>query len=302
MEANRPLFTNKHLISYAHKLVILTMIVWLAWGLASLTWLVGADAQANNEYVNKFSFAQQLNKPALRQYNISSISKLNLFGKTKQIAVTPNQSKLANIKAPETRLNLKLMGLRRGSGAIPSSAIIEGPNKKQEIYYTGDKLPSGGAIVEEIFIQHMVISRKGKYETLTLFTVLNKKQVPEPMKEDVRTSSFTDLSDNTFITKKLNKYKNIALKEPSALNGIINIKPVVNGENFVGYKLSPGIDSRFFQQSGLRRDDVLTSINGVRLDSPNKVLSLMSSLALSSDLDLTIDRGGEPLSFRYTFK
>jgi len=302
VEATIKLFTNKHLFLLAYKLVILTMIVWLAWGLASLTWLVGADAQANNEYLDKFSLTQQQNKSAPRQYNIRSISELHLFGKPQRISATLNQSKLANIKAPETRLNLKLMGLRRGSGTIPSSAIIEGPNKKQEIYYIGDKLPSGGAVVEEIFIQHMIISRQGKYETLTLFTVLKTKLVSEPVKEEVSTPNFTDLSSNKFITKKLNKYKGIALKEPSALNGVVNIKPVVNGEEFIGYKLSPGIDSVFFSRAGLRRGDVVTSINGVKLDSSNKVLSLMSSLALSSDLDLTIDRGGEPLSFRYTFK
>jgi len=302
VEATIKLFTNKHLFLLAFKLVTLTMIVWLAWGLASLTWLVGADAQANNEYLDKSSLIQQQNKSTPRQYNIRSISTLHLFGKPQRISATPNQSKLANIKAPETRLNLKLMGLRRGSGAILSSAIIEGPNKKQEIYYIGDKLPSGGAVVEEIFIQHMIISRQGKYETLTLFTVLNTKQVSEPVKKEVSTPDFTDLSSNKFITKKLNKYKGIALKEPSALNGVVNIKPVVNGEEFIGYQLSPGIDSVFFYRAGLKRGDVVTSINGVKLDSPNKVLSLMSSLALSSDLDLTIDRGGEPLSFRYTFK
>ena len=302
MEAALKLFTNNYLISFAHKLVTLTMIVWLVWGLATLTWLVGTDAQANNEYVNNFSLAQQKNKPAPRKYNIRSLSELHLFGKPQWILATPSQPKLANIKAPETRLNLKLMGLRRGSGSIPSSAIIEGPNKKQEIYYIGDKLPSGGAVVEEIFIQHMIISRQGKYETLTLFTVLSTKQVSEPVKEEVSTPNFTDLSSNKFITKKLNKYKGIALKEPSALNGVVNIKPVVDGEEFIGYQLSPGIDSIFFYRAGLKRGDVVTSINGVKLDNPNKVLSLMSSLALSSDLDLTIDRGGEPLSFRYTFK
>ena len=270
-------------------------------GLATMTWLLVDDAQANN-VVNNISANRQFPSRGLVKYNIRSIAQLNLFGKVESSGKIIQGSKLANIKAPETRLKLKLMGLRRGSGSIKSSAIVEGPDKKQAIYYIGDKLPSGGAVVEEIFIQHMIISRQGKYETLTLFTVLNSKQVSDPVKEEVSAPSFTDLSNSAFMTKKLNKYKKLALKEPSALSSVVDIQPLLDGDDFIGYKLSPGVDSRFFQKAGLRRGDVLTSVNGVKLDSPNKVLSLMSSLALSSDLDLTIDRGGDTMSFRYTFK
>jgi len=289
------LFTNNHLISFAHKVMTLVMIIWLAWGLASLTWLVGGDIQANDENLHDFSLSPQQNKFAERKYNIRSLSNLYLFGQPQRLLATPEQ---ASINVTETRLNLKLMGLRRGLGTIPSSAIVEGPNKKQEIYYIGDKLPSGGAVVKEIFTQYMIISRQGKHEKLTLFTVLKTKQLSEAQ---LSARSLTDLTSNTFITNKLNKYKGIAFKEPSALNGIVSIRPVVKDDKFIGYQLSPGIDSRFFAQAGLKRGDVLTSINGIKLDSPNKGLSLMSSLALSSDLELTVDRGGEQLSFKYSF-
>ena len=292
------LFTNKHLIALAHKIMTLVMIIWLAWGLASLTWLVDGDIQANNENFHDLNLSQQQNKFTERKYNIGSISNLYLFGKPQRMSATPEQSMVASINVTETRLNLKLMGLRHGFGTIPSSAIIEGPNKKQKIYYIGDKLPSGGAVVEDIFIQHMIISRQGKHEKLTLFTALNTKQVSEPL---VSARSFTDLTSNTFITNKLNKYKSIALKEPSALNGIVNIRPVVKDEKIIGYQLSPGIDSRFFSQSGLKRGDMVTSLNGIKLDSPDIGLSLMRSLALSSDLELTVDRDGELLSFKYSF-
>ena len=293
------LFSKQRLISAGYQFMLAVMIIWLAWGGASLTWLLVDDVQADS--MSQQITNQQTSKVTAVKYNINSVRKLNLFGKSEQTSNSLKQSKIADVKAPETKLNLKLMGLRKGSGSIRSSAIVEGPDKKQHIYYIGDKLPSGGAIVEEIFIQHMIISRQGKYETLTLFTVLNAKKVSEQKKEK-SAANFTDLSNSTFITKKLNKYKDLALSEPSLLNGVVNVQPVVDGEQFIGYKLSPGIDSRFFQRAGLRRGDVLTSINGVKLDSPNKVLSLMGSIALSSDLDLTIDRSGEPMSFRYKFK
>ena len=298
MEATINFFSKQRLISIAYQLIMLVVIVWLAWGGASLTWLLVDDAKADS--MSQAITQQQVTNTTPIKHDIKSIQGLNLFGKSEQATHGSKQSKLAGVKAPETKLNLKLMGLRKGSGSIRSSSIVEGPDKKQNIYYIGDKLPSGGAIVEEIFIQHMIISRQGKYETLTLFTILNAKQVSEKKKE-VKTSNFTDLSNSKFVTKKLNKYKGLALEEPSALNGMVNIQPVVDGKQFVGYKLSPGIDSTFFRAAGLRRGDVLKSINGVKLDSPNKVLSLMSSIVFSDDLDLIVERGDETMSFRYTF-
>lgn len=121
--------------------------------------------------------SQPITNSAPFKYNLNSINQLHLFGKPERVTDdSSKQSHLADIKAPETNLNLKLMGLRHGTGSIRSSAIVEGPDKKQNIYYKGDELPSGNAVVEEIFIQHMIISRQGKYETLTLFSVLNTHQ------------------------------------------------------------------------------------------------------------------------------
>jgi len=145
----------------------------------------------------------------------------------------------------------------------------------------------------------------GKYETLTLFTLLDTKKDQTLISEKkvvAKSNQPKDLRSSTFVTNKLKKYKNLALKEPSALEGVVNAKPMMEGENFIGYQLSPGIDSAFFRAAGLRRGDVLTSINGVKLDGPDKAFSLMASLALSSDLELIIDRGGEPMSFLYKFK
>jgi general secretion pathway protein C len=301
VEATIKLLHNTRFISIAQRLTLLLVTVWLVWNLAAITWLVAPDIQAESATANNSSLNLHQNKTTVIKYNIRAISELDLFGQPNQINNATKQSELANINAPETSLNLKLMGLRRGSGAIKSSAIVEGPDKQQNIYYIGDQLPSGNAIVEEIFIQHMIISRQGKYETLTLFAVLNGKQGIDETKTS-SSATVIDLTTSGFITGKLNKYKDVALKEPMALNGMINVQPELNGEQFMGYKLSPGVDAVFFRKAGLQRGDVVTAINGVKLDSPNKVLSLLGSLAQASDLELTIDRDGESLSFLYSFK
>lgn len=83
---------------------------------------------------------------------------------------------------------------------------------------------------------------------------------------------------------------------------MMNIQPVMDDEPMLRYQLRLGYISHFFGKVGLKPNDMLTLINGVKLDSPNKVLSLARWLAFADDLDITIDRGGEPMSFRYKFK
>jgi len=290
-------FSSHKLISFAHHLMVLMIISWLAWGVATMTWLVVADVQAESTVNN---VVQQSVSKAI-SLNMRTVSNAYLFGRLTPVNKPVIESSLAGINAPETSLKLKLVGLRRGSGNIPSSAIIEGPDKKQAIYYIGDELPSGGARVAEIFVQHMIISRQGKYETLTLFEILNKEleQADEMRVED---GNLTDLTSSQFLTTKINKYKQLALKDPMSLNGVVNVLPIYDGEQFNGYELSRGADGIFFRKAGLKSGDILVSINGVVLDSPNKALSVMGSLAISNDLDITINRNGELMSFRYNFK
>ena len=291
------LVSYKQVVVLAYPLLLLMTAMWCIWNLAIFSWLMMGTSDVESG-INTKTQHQQLKPTEVNGYTIRSISNLNLFGRVKSGSGVTTEPQLANIRAAETQLKLTLMGVRHSSGTIKSSAIIAGSNKKQNIYYIGDSLPIGDAKVEEIFIQHIMISRQGEYETLTLFSVLNAKPVSN---EITHIEKVTDLTGSSFVTRKLNKYKAIAMKDPIALSRVVNFAPVTDGKQFVGYKLSPGMDSAFFRKAGLRRGDVLTAINGVKLDSPNQVLSLMADLTLANELALTVDRGGEPLSFTYSF-
>jgi general secretion pathway protein C len=47
---------------------------------------------------------------------------------------------------------------------------------------------------------------------------------------------------------------------------------------------------------GLAPGDVVTSVNGVKLDSPAKALSLLRGLSSADEVRLEIERGGVPQS------
>ena len=280
--------------------MLVASLIWLAWNSALLLWLIPSSKE---DTIFVSAHQQQAQAREVVGVDISLINRLKLFGQGTATAqkVEPVVTKMENV--PETRLKLRLMGLRRGSGSIKSSAIVEGPNKKQNIYLIGDKLPSGGAVVEDIMVKKMIISRGGKLETLTLFSKLNAQTSNRNSRVTVTKVKglVNDLSSSRVVTRKLSKFRNMALKDPLALNGVVNIQPLHSGGKFQGYTLNPGNDSVFFKKSGLKAGDVLTSLNGVELDNPNKVLSLMGILATAKGLDITVTRDGNPVSFKYKF-
>jgi len=299
-------FSGDTVLLKAYPLVVLFVSAWCAWAVLNIGWLAITDAQEpvliNDEQ------QQSTAKAEIATLSIQTVSDLHLFGRSATANKSLNEPAFAEpkVKAPETRLKLKLVGVRYGSGDIRSSVIIEGGDKKQVIYYVGDELPVGGARVAEIFSQHVTISRQGKHESLTLFDALNteKDRADDAQLDEtsIDTDKVTDFSNNQFLTKKINRYRQIALEDPMALSGIVRVSPILDGERFIGYLLNPGTDKAFFRRAGLVRGDLLTSLNGIELDSPSKALSIMASLAVSNDLDIIINRNGEQKTFRYKFK
>ena len=62
-----------------------------------------------------------------------------------------------------------------------------------------------------------------------------------------------------------------------------------------GYRVYPGRDRRAFASLGLRPGDLVTEINGIRLNNPTQGLEVFSSLANASQVNVTVERNGSPL-------
>ncbi len=68
-----------------------------------------------------------------------------------------------NSDIPATNLNLTLRGAL--AGADPSSAIIQGNDGQDRMYQVGDTI-AGGAVLESVFPQHVVINHNGRQQKL----------------------------------------------------------------------------------------------------------------------------------------
>jgi len=287
--------------------ITLSVTIYLMWQLSILVWLA---VPAHADDLNKHNvYALSLTESKQVTIDMKQVAAFNLFGlstKASQI----NTKKEKQITAPETKLNLKLRGLRKGQGTIKSSAIIEDSRGVQNIYYLADTIDGHKLVsVHEIYSQRLILKRSGKLEALTLFDVLQqaKSEVQKDSKEKIALPQMTRVpvinkTRNKELTQSLSTIADTLKTNPLSLNGTMIIEPSESDGAFQGYKVSPGRDRVLFARLGLVKGDIVTQVNDVELTSSGKIMSLMGTLSSASELEIKVLRRGQNLAFRYKVK
>lgn len=92
----------------------------------------------------------------------------------------------------------------------------------------------------------------------------------------------------TFRDKVVNEDLSSVLMQATA------IPKVENGE-IVGFKVLQIDAGSIYDKAGLKDHDVITSINGVKLNSISGAVKLLQSLRNSADVEINLRRGGTPM-------
>jgi len=223
----------------------------------------------------------QFSTPAL---NLSPLIEAYLFGKPKAV-----ETQIVSHTPPETKLNLKLHGIYYSSDPMMSYAMIAAANGKSTSYRVGQTVSS--AVLHKIDSRRVILLRNGRYETLHIMgTKDNHSQesaVPTIGTKDIRAG------------KLLGEYQRQLQTNPNSLMKLMRISPVKRGGRFMGYRIKPGKDASLLSRFNLQSGDILTAVNGVKLDSPLKGLGLIQQLATANQINLEILRNGQivPLFF-----
>ena len=94
----------------------------------------------------------------------------------------------------------------------------------------------------------------------------------------------------------LGRIRDRFVDDPSRLASEVRARPMLRHGEQVGYRLSPrGRGTELFEALGLEAGDVVTGVNGVRLDSNAAALSALGDLAEVAILELDIERRGRPM-------
>lgn len=224
--------------------------------------------------------------------DISTLLEFNLFGDEQQKIIV--EAPQAN--APVTRLALKLRGIFAAETLAKANAIIEDNAGKQAVYFIDDKLKVAGQVfLREVHVDHIIIESNGKRETLKLEgSQLPSLKISQSNKK--RNNKVQDKRNDQQLSRKLNRYRNKLMSDPRSVADVIAGRPHVVNDELKGFKISPGKDKRLFQELGLRRGDVVTSINGIALTNMQDAMRLMADAQTLQELSVNIERNGESLS------
>lgn len=272
------------------------LVMLLAYTLAQLTWRVW-PAAPQAEPPPRFVAPAVQAPPAGAQ-----IADWHLFGvpQAEQEAGPP----------PPTPLNLTLRGVFATQGEH-AYAIIADAQGKEEGYRLGAELP-GGVMLKEIYPDHVILSRSGRPETLSLpkeplpagvaapnAGLIQPVPVPQAIAAPVALPPAATAAAGPENSALLRNYRDALKANPQSMAGLIPVEPVQAEGKVSGYRLLGGGDPALLGRFGLAAGDVVTAVNGITLDSAAKGAEAVKNLSAAHDLSLLILRNGEQKSFSY---
>ena len=282
------------------KMLSVFLIVYIAYLLAQLTWLL-VNPKSGNVNILTTSTQSSTVQKNVSIVDTKRLEALNLFG------VYQEQAKIESVQvqdAPETKLNLILTGTVASSDKGIAAAVIEN-NGKQETYGIGDKIVGTRATLDSVSTDRVLIKQSGRLETLMLdgfkYNKANKK-IPQPTvpvkttdrsNRDVRKTNVLDQRNNKALTKAASRVKKDINNDPKRIMEYLRISPKREGGKVIGYRLMPGKDPAFFKASGLKSGDVAVVMNGLDLSLPSEAAQALKALKEQQELSLLIDRNGE---------
>lgn len=252
------------------QVAFLALLIMLAQQSAALTWrlLTLASPQTSQPWQPSAVAVSGQSNPRLE---LGEVSRLALFGK----AIPKAQAKAAvAANAPRTQLNAQLNGVLASSDPAKSIAIIA-MSGIQNSYGVGDMIDGTQARIRQVYPDRVIIERDGRDETLMLDGEEYGKPLPQTN------------------TAPLGSLRSELMADPGKITDYLNISPVQVDGRMTGYRLNPGSNPEFFNQSGLQDNDLAISINGLDLRDNMQAMQAMQQMAGATEMTVTVERQGE---------
>jgi len=294
---------NKILVTLTN----VTLIVLLSLSLANFALLILEELE-NTPATNPDSAQTTRNKgQSKKNYGLAA---LDLFGSVAE----KEQPKL--VDAPKTKLNLDLQGVFTAEDETESSAIIAQKGKSGELYQIGDKLP-GNSTLHAVFDDHVLIKRGARIEKLSFLdsplatqfqSVSNSnsleptyptndpntrlKQVRERIKNSSKQASDARLKrqkQGSNLKSQIVAYQKRLDAEPEAVLSELGISPV-SDTGASGYKIGAEVSQAILHQSGLKKGDVILSVNGKPIGNVSSDKDLLNQTVAAKKVRVEVQR------------
>jgi type II secretion system protein C len=235
-------------------------------------------------------------------YFIASI--INILLPTSGIQRFENSKSDAKIK-----YNIKSMftsvSKPKNSYRKKNSASLKNLIKLKTIFAFGDG--NGFVIIENKSGKTFILENEQEYNGYKLIKIEENKAIFLQDKKQYQISIFQDGVKNNKITKiepskPESKRLTISHKEISknvtTIWNDINIIPIESDNKIEGFKIL-SIKSKFLKKIGLRKNDIIVSVNGIDVSNNSQMMKIYSKLSTMKVLKLVLKRQNRLINFEY---
>jgi len=285
-------------------------VILLAHTTATLTWqFVPSSPDVLPPPIAKTATSSSTKtRPDQNKQNYAQLSNWHLFGAAQKEMPKPVQRVIPDPipqEAPDTTLRLDLKGVFASKDMMDAFAIIADRMGNEDSYSIDSALP-GGAILKEIYSDRVILLHNGRLETLRLLqdglATKKKSSNRATSRSNNRHSHRRNVSRSqprgnvnqvSFeATQVLKGYRDKLINDPQSVMNTVRAEPYRQGGRLQGYRIFPGRDKDLFNQLGLQPGDVVTTVNGINLDSPLKGLEIMQNIQDATEVSVDVLRNG----------
>ncbi len=268
------------------------IIMMLAWLLGRLVWQVVQPVEPIPAWSPTTVVTS--NSSSDSHYNLRELQEMQLFGKYE-----PNKEAPAPVvrevvqNAPETKLNLNLVGVVASTNPATSLAIIANRNQ-QNTYAIDESIEGTRATLIAVFVDRVIIRNSGRDETLMLDGNDFTSEVASNRRSNTasRASSPSNNSDDQ-VGEQLTQIKLEIMENPQNMFSYIRLSQVKEEGELVGYRVNPGKERALFDAVGLKPNDLAVNLNGSDLTDPSTMATLFQELQQATSLSLSVERDGQ---------
>ncbi|MFZ5723500.1 MAG: type II secretion system protein N [Pseudomonadota bacterium] len=211
---------------------------------------------------------------------------------------------------PETNLALQLLGIFSTGDDRLAGAVIAERGKDGELFRIGASLP-GGALLEKVGKDHVLLKRRGQMETLRFDEASSGMSADTSTGLDIA-GGFRNLKDR--MSKQapaavpagdpdaadrsrsaLGQYAEDMKSNPDAVLSDLGLKPANGG----GYTVGDGASADLVRNLGLRPGDVVISVNGKPLGNVQNDARMIDEVKASGEARVEIKRGSQTFTVNY---
>lgn len=262
------------------------LAVLAAWWLAQLTWQVLTPAAAPVT----LAAGNNMSVQTAERVDISTIQNLKLFGDREAPA-----EREAALDAPETTLNIRLVGLTASADPLRSAAIVE-QGGDQQTYIIGERIANSRATVEGIFADRVILDNNGRREALYVEGRDGfEAQLQVSLQAAPGGDSAAGRSEAVELpaSEDMNSAVDTVRDDPTQLLEFMTVTPVREGSSIRGYRLQPRQNPELFAALGLQPGDIAVMINGYDLTDAAQAMAAMNELQDASNAIVQVQRDND---------